>query len=256
MTRPWHSLYARVAFVYLVLLLMLAAVAVWIALVQFDRFGQELEQRIHMRLADDLAMAMAPAFRVSATAPVARQIAARIAAVNPSLGLFVLDARGRVLAAYNESDCGAGKQVRLAPLHTLLDGNASLPVLGDAPCAGGKRAFSVAPVTLQGREPGYLYVVLHGRPYHSAAAMLRENTAARTVAAAVLAALVLAGVIGVAWFAWLMRRIGSLSAAAERFRAGDRSARIRNSGRDEIGRLGQAFNEMADTIEGRSGPRD
>lgn len=249
MIRPWRSLYARIAVAYLLLLLILCAAAAWIALIQFDRFNQELEQRINTRLADNLAMVMAPAFRIGATAPVAHQIAEHITAINPSLALFVIDAGGRVLAAYNEHDCGKGERVALEPIHTLLGGKAMLPVLGDAPCAGGQRVFSAAPITLRGRQHGYLYVVLHGRPYQSAEAMLQESLGARTLVAAVLAALVFAGVIGLIWFALLTRRFGALTDAVRRFKAGDYSERIRRPKDDEIGRLGQAFNDMAATIE-------
>lgn len=250
MIRPWRSLYARIAVVYLLLLVVLCAAAAWIALIQFNRFDQELEQRLNAHLADNLAMAMAPVLRTGATTPAARKLARQIAAINPSLALFVLDAGGRVVAAYNGEACGKGERVSLNPIQALLDTrNPMLPIYGQAPCAGDARIFSVARIELAGRQPGYLYVVLHGRPYQSAKAMLHESVGARAVAGAIVLALVLAGVIGLIWFAFLTRRFGALTKAVQRFKGGDYAGRIPAPKADEIGRLGQAFNEMAATIE-------
>jgi signal transduction histidine kinase len=249
MIRPWRSLYVRIAAAYLLLLVILCAAAAWIALIQFNRFDQELEQHLNVHLADNLAMAMAPAFRDGATSPAALQTAQHIVSINPSLALFVLDSDGVVLAAYNEQKCGQGKRVSLAPIRALLGKQKPmLPVLGTAPCTGDQRVFAVAPVTLQGRRPGYLYVVLHGRPYQSAKAMLHESVGARAVAGAIALALVLAGVIGLIWFALLTRRLGALTRAVRRFKAGDYAERIPRPTNDEIGQLARAFNEMAATI--------
>lgn len=250
MIRPWRSLYARIAVVYLLLLIAVCGAATWMALVQFNRFDQELEQRLNAHLADNLAMAMAPALRAGPTAPAARKLAREIIAINPSLALFVLDAGGRVVAAYGAPDCGLGARVPLAPIRALLGAHRPmLPIFGAAPCAGGASIFSAAPLALAGQAPGYLYVVLHGRPYQSAKAMLHESVGARAVAGAIVLALVLAGIIGLIWFAFLTRRFGALTRAVQRFKGGDYAGRIPAPRDDEIGRLGQAFNDMAATIE-------
>lgn len=49
----------------------------------------------------------------------------------------------------------------------------------------------------------------------------------------------------------MMRRLGSLANAARRLANGDLSVRVGNGSRDEIGRLGTAFNNMAEELEGR-----
>ncbi|MDT3735631.1 MAG: PAS domain S-box protein [Denitratisoma sp.] len=49
----------------------------------------------------------------------------------------------------------------------------------------------------------------------------------------------------------MMRRLGSLANVARRLADGDLSVRVGNGSRDEIGRLGAAFNNMAEELEGR-----
>jgi two-component system sensor histidine kinase BaeS len=47
----------------------------------------------------------------------------------------------------------------------------------------------------------------------------------------------------------LVRPVRSLTRAAQRMASGDRSARVRAKGRDELARLGDAFNVMAESVE-------
>lgn len=245
-----YSLYARIALAYTVLLLLLSVTVAWLAIDQFSRFALDLEQRINLPLAGNLAMILQPALSAGARGPEAREVASHIAAINPSLGLFVLDGRGRVLVAYEPAGCGEGTRVPLAPLKAFMQGSAALPVAARLPCGDGSSTFSAAPVTLADGAEGYLYVVLRGQPYQSeAAAMLRESYVVRTVVLAGAAALALALMIGLIWFFFLTRRFRILTAAVVDFSAGDHGSRVPSPREDEVGLLGRAFNEMADTIQ-------
>ncbi len=74
-----------------------------------------------------------------------------------------------------------------------------------------------------------------------------RRVVAMTVAVAALAAaLVVAGMILLR--RWLLRPIQELQRAAERFGAGDLTARVTVSGDDELGALGQSMNEMAGSV--------
>jgi len=65
-------------------------------------------------------------------------------------------------------------------------------------------------------------------------------------------ALLAAGVILASLFAWRYSRpIQSLATTASKIANGDFSARVNISSQDEIGRLGNAFNEMAEALEKR-----
>ena len=70
------------------------------------------------------------------------------------------------------------------------------------------------------------------------------------VVAGTATALVLLGSLAAAFMSGLLTRpLRSLAAAATRVREGDLSARVASSERSEIGRLGEAFNEMAGELE-------
>lgn len=245
-----HSLYARIALVYLTSLLLLSVAAAWIAISQFDQLGRELQQRQEIDLADNLARVMRPGLRDGADSDVARQIARHIASINPSLSLYVLDAEGAVIADFTASTCGQGRRVDRDALETLLGEAPMLPVLATSPCGGGPGIFSVARIVHgEARHPGYLYADLNRASHASMVAMLRTSSITRTLVAAGLLALLISGVFGLVWFALLTRRFSQLTTAVQRFANGEYSERVAVPRDDEIGRLAGAFNDMAGTIE-------
>lgn len=249
MSRLLHSLYARIAAVYLVLLLLLATITVWVTLREFDRFNLELEQRINRPLAGNLAMILEPALHDGAQSAQAKEVARHIAAINPTVDLRVIDTAGRLLAAYGAPDCRIGTQVDLAPIQAFLRPDARMPISVKLPCGGARSIFSVAPVTLDRGGRGYLLVALHGAPYRSVAAMLRESYIARSLVWSGALALVLALVVGLIWFAVLTRRLRQFTAEVDAFRAEGRARAPRPRGTDEIAGLRGAFNQMTQTIE-------
>lgn len=249
MNQLLHSLYARIASVYLLLLLGLAALVMWATLVESRRVGLEIEQRLHSQLARNLATIMEPAVRSDPTNPAARQLATQIATINPTVELYVLDASGRVLATYGDAACASNDRVPLAPINAFLSHQAVLPLTAPSPCGDGKNIFSVASLKLGGDTAGYLYVVLHGRPYHSTIAVLKESRNVRSIAGLGATILVLAGLGGLIGFAFLTRRFRALTASVESFTAGDYGVRVPVTGSDEVAALARAFNGMAATIE-------
>ncbi len=245
----WCSLYARIALAYVLSLILLCGTAAWFTLTRANAFSHELEQRLNLHLADNLSMTMASALRQGAASADARQIAAHILAINPSLSLYVLDSGGRVVANYDDRSCSRGATVPLAPLQSLLQQHPMLPVYAPAPCSGRPTVFSVANVTYGQNHPGYLYAVLNGEPYVSLSAMLRTSYVVRGLLVAIALSLLLAVAVGLAWFAFLTRRFRTLTRVVERFAGADYSARVPRSRADEIGLLGSAFNNMAAMIE-------
>ncbi|ATJ84599.1 sensor histidine kinase [Halomonas beimenensis] len=245
-----RSLYARIALVYLSGLLLLSVAVAWLATSQFDQLSREFQQRQEAGLAGNLARVMAPALDAGADSPAARRMARHIVAINPSLSLYVLDDRGRVIADYARPPCGLGSRVELAAIEALLGESPMLPVLASSPCGGEPGVFSVARIRYgpEGR-PGYLYADLNKASEASMVAMLRTSSITRTLVAAGGLAVLIAGLLGLVWFALLTRRFSRLTGAVQRFARGEFQARLVDPGRDELGRLGRAFNDMAGTIE-------
>ncbi|MGH8127742.1 MAG: ATP-binding protein [Gammaproteobacteria bacterium] len=250
-----NSLYGRIAAVYLLLLLVFGGLSVWITTNNSQRFVEELTQKLQHNLAANLAQELGPALKKGAKTPAVTAVARRLQTINPSLELYVLNARGDLVAYLMGKRPLARHQVTIAPLKAFLSGDRPLPIRGDDPSGTeARKIFSVAPVELgpavNGRYAhGYLYVILRGMPYASEASMLQSGYFVRTGVMTLAIAVVFAAVIGLLLFALMTRRFSRLTATVRRFKAGEHGERVGDAARDEIGQLGQAFDEMATTIQ-------
>lgn len=243
-----RSLYVRIACVYLVLLLALSVISAVVATHSFQSFTMELAQKLNRDVATTIATQLEPGLSQQPAAPILRRAVHRIHMVNPSLDLLVLNTQGRVLAS-SLKGAPAQKQVSLAPIRAFLDHQHPLPIRGDDPFdPKNKKAFSVAPITLQGGTPGYLYVVLQGMDYQSAAGMIKDSYILHALALTLLIALAFTGVIGLVLFAFITRRFRRLAGTVAAFKDGAYERRVGDRSNDEIGRLGVVFDDMAATI--------
>ncbi|HYW75855.1 MAG TPA: HAMP domain-containing sensor histidine kinase [Gammaproteobacteria bacterium] len=244
-----HSLYARIACVYLLLLLCLSALVIWATLAESRRFSREVEQRQHMDLAGDLAIILKPALGRDLHSIALRKLTAQIRAINPTVDLYLLDRHGNVIRALNQANCRSGAHVPLAPIRALLSRHANLPLTAPDPCGGGHSIFSAAPIGLADGQAGYLFVTLRGHPYHSGLALLKESHSLRSLIVLGGIIIALAGVVGLIGFAFLTRRLRALTASVDAFKGGNYAARVPERDDDEITELSRAFNSMAATIE-------
>ncbi len=245
-----RSLYARIALVYLISLLLLSATAAWIAVSQFSSLSREFEQRMEIDLARNLLPLMQPALAQGPQSAAAMRVARRVGSINPSLHLYVLDASGHMVGNYARTACPTGARVDTGPLEQFLGEHPMLPVFVAAPCSNDSSVFSVARIRYGPTgEPGYLLALFNGDPGLSMFSMLRTSSVTHTLIATGVLALIVSGVVGLLLFALMTRRFSALTDAVRRFADSDYSQRIKPGRNDEIGLLARAFNGMAATIE-------
>lgn len=243
-----RSLSARLAALYLVLLLVATVAGLWLTWTFSSRYVREVEQRVDRPVAQALARELAALGADGPDAPAALAAERRVQALHPALDLYLLDADGRVVRAFGHTSRPARPRVDLGPVRAFLGGG-RLPILGDDPGeASGREVFSAAAVTYGAGQEGYLYAILRGMPRMVVADAVRESYVARTFAWSLAVVLGLASVSGLVLFGRLTRRFRRLSATVERFRGGDLSARAPEASDDEIGMLGHTFNAMAGQI--------
>ena len=177
----------------------------------------------------------------------------KLMVINPRIEVYLLDLDGRVLSYSAEPGKVKTEQVDLAPVRAWLAGPDSLPLRGDDPRDPlTRKPFSAATVSDGGTPAGYLYVVLGGEQYESAAGMVSGSHILRLALGVGGAGLLVALAAGILSFAWLTGRLGRLTAAVDGFREGGFQAPMVLSGwrrgGDEIDRLGIAVEEMSQRI--------
>lgn len=251
MERFFRSFYARIAGVFLVLLLVLGvALALWTSQSAI-RLTEAADQALNRDLARALAPQFQPHLRTEIDQEAIREIIAGVTTANRRIDVYLLGNTGMIKSAFVEP----GRDVEMPtvdvePLDRLMAGADDLPLLGDDPLHPGRqRPFSVAPVSIMGEEGCYLYITLGTDAYDSALAMMRESFVANGVLRALPLMLLLTAIAGLVLFALLTRRLRRMTHAVEVFEQGDLSERIAVTTDDEVGQLAASFNAMADTIE-------
>jgi len=248
--RPASSFYAKIAGLFLALLLLLSLAYVLLSYRAAIDLIDEVEVRLNSGYAAGIAGALEPLVAGGIDEARIGQSIHYMMVTNPRVEIYLLDATGRVIAHFAATSAPLKeKRVDLAPITAFLAGRRDpLPLGSDPLSPGSRRPFSAAPFALPGGERGYVYVVLGGEQLRMAIAVLRESYFMRVTGSALLLTLLVTALSGLALFALLTRRLRRLTEAVEAFERGDLSRRVPTRTADEIDRLGLSFNRMADTI--------
>ncbi|MEM1126820.1 MAG: HAMP domain-containing sensor histidine kinase [Bacteroidota bacterium] len=244
-----RTLYGRISGVYLLLSLVLVLAGGWMTVRQVRLFANEVEQKLNRELAGKLVEQEAARLEVGAYEEALAHADMQTTMFFPALEPYVLDADGRILASLQPDSL---KIARLdpGPLVAIQDPDATLPLWSPDPMRPqDAKVFSAAPAPLANGETGYLYVILRGQAAGSAEQMVQNSYVMRSLPLFLLLTIGFTALVGLFLFGLLTRRFRALTTTVHGFKEGDFTRRTDVQGNDEIGRLGLAFNEMADTIQ-------
>ncbi len=248
------SLTQRLSLVFAVLLIACSGVSVWLQINANKRHEQEVVQALSTGLAGHIA-ATAQLMDIDGWRPDAvRQLFDKLMAVNPSVEVYLLSGDGRIVGNAAPEGRLQLQRVDLAPIKRLL-GGAPLPVLGDDPRnPQAQKVFSAAPVTVAGREAGYVYVVLQGEAREALAAALSTDSVLRATLWAMALMALFTLIMGLVAFRLITRPLRQLTQAVGNFDPhGEAAAALVDNReqfvhRDEIGTLRGAFALMGQRL--------
>ena len=250
MGRFFRSFYARIAAIFLVLLVVLGVALAWTTGQSAIRLTEAADQQLNRDLARTLAPQFQPHLITDIDQDAIRDIIDELMVANRRIGIYLLGSEGMIKSAFVQP----GREVEapvvnVAPLDRLMAGADDFPVLGDDPLHPGRqRPFSVAPVSIMGEDGCYLYITLGTDAYDSALAMMRESFIASGVVRSLPLMLLLTAIAGLVLFGLLTRRMRRMTRVVEAFERGEYAERVLVTSEDEVGQLAASFNTMADTI--------
>jgi len=250
------SLSQRLSLVFAALLLACCGASAWLQMRASGRHEQEVTQRLSLGLAAHIAGSSVLMARGSLNELAVKDLFDKLMAVNPSVEVYLLSADGRIRAQAAPEGHVKHERVDLGPVRRLLAG-AALPILGDDPRGDdSQKVFSAAPILEDGREVGFVYVVLSGEDREALSARLAADSVLRTTLWSMLLVALLGLLAGLAAFHLITRPLRELTAAVRRFEtdgvvALDSAAPAlaqASRGGGEIALLGQAFTRMTQRI--------
>ncbi len=253
MRGPLRSFTARLIAALAVLIVGLAAIYLALMLMTTRANLQAVDQSLNL----DIAAHIRDKYLADAAAdPGSAQNAAAFTSLmelNPDAEIYLLDAGGRILG--HAAPVGKIKlsAVSLAPIRALLSRSRAFPIRGDDPRdPSSPKVFSAAEISRPGQPPGYVYVVLGGEAYNSAASMFRTSYVLRLSGALLAGGVLITLLLGGLSFYRItapLRHLTRTVAAFEPGRAG-RLAQIPEwKADDEIGQLARSFASMVQRIE-------
>ncbi len=249
------TLSQRLSVVFFGLLLVCCAALAWIQMRSTQQHELETVQRLSQGLAEHIARSGELMDTRGMREGNVRALFGKLMAVNPSVEVYLLDDRGRILGHDAPDGHLKRDRVDLAPIQALLRGD-PLPILGDDPRSiTARKIFNAAPLWVQGRQAGYIYVVLLGEQRDALAANIAANAGLRTALwslAIVTLIGLLAGAVALRWVTHplrrLTRRIQSFDVNADNPPPPMPTTPLRPGERDELAILQHSFGQMSERI--------
>lgn len=245
------TLTQRLALVFAVLLLVCSGTSAWLQIRSNHMHEQIVIQGLSRGLAEHIAQNTKLMDAGGMDTGAVRKLFGQLMVVNPSVEVYLLDAKGNIKGYDAPANRLRRTQVDLAPIRRLLAG-APLPVLGDDPrSVDGQKVFSAAPLRVGGRDAGYIYVVLLGEARDQLAAQNTASDALRTTLWSIGLVALLCLVAGLTAFALITRPLRRLTDTVRHFDIEGTPAAWppaihpgHTDGRDEIALLDNAFRQM------------
>ncbi|MEE8481947.1 MAG: histidine kinase dimerization/phospho-acceptor domain-containing protein, partial [Acidiferrobacterales bacterium] len=249
-----RTLYGKLAAVLLGLLLFVAFLFIYMTQLSTSLYQQEVSQKLNRELAANLVSGRKLIQKGVVNEAALKQIFGMYMVINPSIEIYLLNTQGQIMA--HSAPTGKVKRgyVDLNPVLQFIDTKMQYPIVGDNPRnINGQKVFSAAAIRQQGKLQGYLYVILGSDQYDSVVELLSGSYILKMSVWAGAAGLLVVLVVGLLLFAWLTRRLTFLTQAIDNFSKNKFSNAIdfpvdQTIFRDEIDRLGQAFNTMSRRI--------
>jgi signal transduction histidine kinase len=250
------SLTRRLSLAFALLLLACFGATAWLQATSSEHHEQVITQRLSSGLAAHIASHSTLMAAGGMNQPAVHDLFGKLMDVNPSVEVYLLDLDGRILAQAAPEGHVRRERVDTAPIARLLAGEA-LPIFGEDPRSdSAHKVFNAAPLVVDGRPAGYVYVVLLGEDRDTLARHLAGSGALRTTLWGMTLVGVLGLLAGLLALHWITRPLRELTAEVSRFEAdgskaaGPAPAEVREvpAGHDEITRLRLTFEQMTTRI--------
>jgi signal transduction histidine kinase len=222
------------------------------------RIAQHYQAEVAQRLNAGVAMYVTNELSLlnerGVNAPALQELARRVMTVNPSAEVYLLASDGRILETLQPRERLARRIVDLAPVRRFLTTPDDRPLYGDDPSdSKRRRAFSAAPINLDGQLIGYLYVIFASERAASVAAAVGGSYSLQVGLLLAATIVAVAFVIAALLFGRLtlpLRRLEQQMASWDRKTNGESSEeRGVQQEADEIKLLQRRFTSMATRIE-------
>lgn len=245
------TLTQRLAIVFAVLLLVCSGTSAWLQLRSNRMHELEVVQALSRDVAESIARDAQLTDANGLMPNAVRNLFNQLMMVNPSVEVYLLEPDGRIAGHAAPEGRLRRDRVDLEPVHRFIDGQ-MLPILGDDPRSrDGRKVFSAAPLSVNGRQVGFIYVVLLGEAHDLLAARGSADAVLKTALLSIGMVGLLCLAAGLVAFTLITRPLRRLTESVRQFdmhgvppEMQERSPNVADHSRDEIAVLDAAYRQM------------
>ncbi len=245
-------LYRRISTLFIGILLVFAAITLYISVQAANNYSQEVNQNLNRNLAANVAVMMQPFIQDNGAINEAglEDLVHSLMVINPSIEVYLLDTEGRILSYVAPEKVVKLERVSLDPVNAFLAEPPKKIIYGEDPRnPGEKKIFSAAEVIQGDRLTGYIYIVLASQEYASAASVVRGSYMLGLSIRATITILIGSALVGLLALWFIVNKLNRIVRGIQKFSDGDLKTRIEVKSDDDLDQIGTVFNSMADTIE-------
>lgn len=247
------TLAQRLTLIFSALVLSFCIISGWVQNYSNSHYGKVIIQKLSANLAQHIANSNTLLGPEGLNEQSVKNLFDQLMSVNPGVEVYLLDKSGNIVGHAAPEGRLKRNKVDLEPITNWLQ-NKTFPVMGDNPRSLNERTiFSVAPLLINDRVEGYLYVVLIGDEYRALVENAYQDSLFLTILLSCGAMLVFALIAG--WFAfrWITNPIRQLTNALSKIDL-EKSSTVQELAsslsenkqqRNEVGILAQTFYDMA-----------
>lgn len=211
------TLTQRLSLVFAALLLVCCGTSAWMQVRSNQMHEQEVVQGLSRDLAQHIARDTVLMDTQGLMPNAVRDLFSKLMLVNPSVEVYLLDTEGKIVGSAAPEGRIHRDRVDLAPVRRLISGDA-LPILGDDPRSlDARKVFSAAPLKVDGKPAGYLYVVLLGEDHDRLAERGATSAALDTALLSIALVALLCLIAGLTAFALITRPLRRLTETVSQF---------------------------------------
>ena len=250
--KVFNRLYLQVSAIFLLVLILFAALTLYVSVQSATNYSTEVNQRLNSELASNMVEVIGETFLEDGKINEAAiaDIMHSMMVINPIVEVYLLDPQGKIITyvvpekgvKLEEINLGPIQQFLADPEHSIIYGN-------DPQNPGDEKIFSAAKIEESGQLMGYVYIVLASREYVSASEAVLGSYILGLSIRSIILILIISALVGLLAIWLITNKLNPIIKGINEFKSGNLSARIPVKNQNELDRIGLVFNQMADTIE-------
>lgn len=245
----YNSLFWRISAVFFILLAAIGGIYIYISLDHSNKFLDDVNQRLNHDTAKNIVENSTPFYNGKVIKPALEEMFHHVKAINPSLEVYLVDPKGKIIAWYPPEREISLKKINLSPVLEFINDKEFKCIKGDDPLhPDEKKVFSASPLKMNGMLYAYIYVVLTGEQYKATSDSLQSSYMFEISARTMFVTLLTTFLIGLLIIRVITKNYSKILWVMQKFRQGDLKARVQLQSSGEERQLGEMFNEMADIL--------